>query len=158
MNWLFNLIHKCGCACLVSCLCLTTESFPYCFFMELFFYHVTVFLRGYDHNRSKLRSSEVCEKWLQAPWKKASKWTLYLSSNLRIWKMKPMQKCLKQHSVYWPAGGEVRLYWGLWENDSTSHLIYCLSKLVPNDLMVFISSFKSSSVQHDVHFVNYGPI
>ena len=27
-----------------------------------------------------------------------------------------------------------------------------------NDFMVLISSFKSSSVQHDVNLVNYGPI
>ena len=35
--------------------------------------------------------------------------------------------------------------------------MYSLSKLVPNDFMVLISSFKSSSTQHDVHLVNYGP-
>ena len=39
-----------------------------------------------------------------------------------------------------------------------SHLVHELSKLVPNDFMVSISGFKSSSTQHDVHLVNYGPI
>ena len=37
-------------------------------------------------------------------------------------------------------------------------MIYELSELIPNDLMVSVSSFKSSSIQHDVHFLNYGPI
>ena len=43
------------------------------------------------------------------------------------------------------------------ENEPTSHLIYSLSELVPNDCLVLISSFKSSSTQHDVHLVNDGP-
>ena len=37
-------------------------------------------------------------------------------------------------------------------------MIYELSSLVPKTFMVSIASFKSSSTQHDVHFVNYGPI
>ena len=37
-------------------------------------------------------------------------------------------------------------------------MIYDLSKQVPNVFMVSISSFKSSSRQHDVHFVIYDPI
>jgi len=45
----------------------------------------------------------------------------------------------------------VRLYRRLWENDSTSLLIYSLS------LCFNLSSFKSSSIQHDVHLVNMGP-
>ena len=36
--------------------------------------------------------------------------------------------------------------------------MYSLSKLVANDFMVLISSLKSSSTQHDAHFVNYGPV
>ena len=38
----------------------------------------------------------------------------------------------------------------------SSHLIYCLSKLVPNDFMILVSSFKSS-IQHEVHFINNSP-
>ena len=40
----------------------------------------------------------------------------------------------------------------------SSHLIYYLIKHFPNEFMVSLSSFKSSSIQHDVHFVNDGPI
>ena len=43
-------------------------------------------------------------------------------------------------------------------NDPISHLIYYISKLVSNCFMVSIFSFKSSSIQHDGHLVNYGPI
>ena len=46
----------------------------------------------------------------------------------------------------------------LGENDPTSHFIYEPSKQFLNEFMVSISSSKSSSTQHDVHFVNYGPI
>ena len=35
---------------------------------------------------------------------------------------------------------------------------FSLFKLVTHDVMVSVSSFKSSSIQHDVHLVNYGPI
>ena len=44
------------------------------------------------------------------------------------------------------------------KNEPTSHLCYELSYLVPKTFMASVSSFKSSSTQHDVHFVNYGPI
>ena len=37
-------------------------------------------------------------------------------------------------------------------------MIYSLSKQFPNDFMVSVTSFKSSSTQHDVHFVSYRPI
>ena len=37
-------------------------------------------------------------------------------------------------------------------------LIYSLSKHFPDEFMVSVASFKSSSTQHDVHLVNYGPI
>ena len=40
-----------------------------------------------------------------------------------------------------------------WKNDPTSHLIYDLSK----KFMASIASFKSSSIQHDVHLENYNP-
>lgn len=53
-------------------------------------------------------------------------------------------------------------YWkvdrSLWENDTTSHLIYYLHKLFPDVFVVSITSFKSSSMQHDVHFVIDGTI
>lgn len=48
---------------------------------------------------------------------------------------------------------EVWLYVSVWENDPTS-----LSKQFPNEFMVSTTSFKSSSIQHDVHCVNYSPI
>ena len=41
----------------------------------------------------------------------------------------------------------------LWENDASSHLIYYFSEQFPNEFMVSIASFRSSSIQHDVHFV-----
>ena len=44
------------------------------------------------------------------------------------------------------------------ENDSTSHLMYEVGKLVPKTFMVSVASCKSSSIQHDVRLVNYGPI
>lgn len=50
------------------------------------------------------------------------------------------------------------LYVSLWENEPASHLINYLSKPFPNEFMVLIASFKSSSTQRDVHLVNYGPI
>ena len=66
--------------------------------------------------------------------------------------MKPMQKCLK------PAVFLLTSRRRFHENEPTSHLIYELSELVPNDFMDSNSSFKSSSTQHDVHLINYGPI
>ena len=42
--------------------------------------------------------------------------------------------------------------------NSTSHMIYYLSKHFPNVFMVSITSFMSTSIQQDVHFVNNGPI
>ena len=75
-----------------------------------------------------------------------------------------MQKCLKPAFSLTASRGrlhwlqkEVRLYKSLRENDLTSQLIHYLNKHFPNEIMVSIPSFKSS-IQHDVHFVNYGPI
>lgn len=42
------------------------------------------------------------------------------------------------------------------ENDPTLHLIYFLFIHFANEFMVSVTSVKSSSTQHDVHFVNYG--
>ena len=67
-----------------------------------------------------------------------------------------MWKCLKPAFLLLTCRGS--LYESQYENEPTSLLIYSLSKLVPNDFMVLISSFKSSSTHHDVHLVNYGPI
>ena len=44
-----------------------------------------------------------------------------------------------------PAGSFGSFLISLWGNEPPSLLIYSLSKLVPNDFMVLISSFKSSS-------------
>ena len=66
--------------------------------------------------------------------------------------MKPMQKCLK------PAVFLLTSRRRFHENEPTSHLIYELSELVPKDFMDSISSFKSSSTQHDDNFVNYRPV
>ena len=49
---------------------------------------------------------------------------------------------------------EVELYVSLWEKGPTSHLIYCLIRQLPNEFIVSLPRYKSSSVQHDVHFVN----
>lgn len=43
-------------------------------------------------------------------------------------------------------------------NDLTSYLIYCLSKQLPNELMVSAANFQYSLRQHDVHLKNNGPI
>lgn len=40
----------------------------------------------------------------------------------------------------------------------TFHLIYHLNKKFSKEFMVSITSFKTSSIQHDDHFANYGPI
>ena len=56
------------------------------------------------------------------------------------------------------ATAEVTLYYSQYKNEPSSHLIYELSELVPKTFMVSVTSFKSSSIQHDVDFVNYGPI
>ena len=53
---------------------------------------------------------------------------------------------------------EVRLYVSLWENDPTFHLIYHLAKQFPNEFTVSVCRFKSSSMQHDVAFINDCPI
>lgn len=53
---------------------------------------------------------------------------------------------------------EVWLYVSLQENDPTSHLICYVSKHFPNGFMVSVTSFMSPSIQHNVHFVIYGPI
>ena len=53
---------------------------------------------------------------------------------------------------------EVWLNGSLWENDSNSHLIYYLNKHFTFEFMVLIASFKTSSIQHDFHCVNYGSI
>ena len=50
------------------------------------------------------------------------------------------------------------LYWSLWENDPTSNLICYFCKVVPNYFMVYFFTFKSSSIQHDIYFMNCGPI
>lgn len=47
---------------------------------------------------------------------------------------------------------EVRLYVSLWKNGNIS-----LCNSFSSEFMVSVSSFKSSSMQHDVHLVNYGP-
>ena len=44
---------------------------------------------------------------------------------------------------------EEQLYGVLWQNERISHLIYSLSYLFPNEFMVSIAGFKSSSIQHD---------
>ena len=76
-----------------------------------------------------------------------------------LWKMKPMRKCFIPtlyififDSTVWKESQS------LCKNDPSSDLIYELSKLIPNDFMVLVASFKSSSIQNDVHFINYGPI
>lgn len=51
---------------------------------------------------------------------------------------------------------DIRLYVSLWENDPASHLISHVSKQFPVEFMVTVPTFKSSSIQHDVHLVNYG--
>ena len=91
--------------------------------------------------------------------------TLWPIANLQGWKVKPMRKCQKPAFYLMTIRGrldwlqkEVWLYGSPWENDPTSLLIYYLSKLFPNEFMVSITSFMSSSIQPDVHFVNYGPI
>ena len=63
-----------------------------------------------------------------------------------------------QHKKHNRFQKEVWFYVSIWKNDPTSHLIYYLSKHVPNELMVSISSFKSSSTQHGVSLVNYDRI
>ena len=70
----------------------------------------------------------------------------------RFWKIRTMLKCLK------PAFPPLWLYRSLWENEANSHMIYDFSELVPNNFKVLISSFKSSSIQHDVHLINDGLI
>ena len=71
-------------------------------------------------------------------------------------------KCLKLSSFEWPAGGDLQkvvwLYVSLWGSDPTFHLSYSLSKQSPNEFMASFASLKSSSTQHDFHFVNYGHI
>lgn len=44
------------------------------------------------------------------------------------------------------------------ENNTSLHFIYYLTKQFSNELMVSDASLKASSVQHDVHLVNYSPI
>lgn len=41
------------------------------------------------------------------------------------------------------------------KKDPNSHMIYFLSKQSLNEFCVSIATFKSS-IQHDIHFVNYG--
>ena len=72
-----------------------------------------------------------------------------------------MWKCLKSTFFNWQTSLvsiDTWLHVSLWENDPTSDLIYNLSQQFPFDFMFSVSSFKSSSMQHDVHFVNCGPI
>lgn len=44
------------------------------------------------------------------------------------------------------------------KHDSTSHLIYIVSNYFPEAFMVSNASFNSPLIQHDAHFVSYGPI
>lgn len=53
---------------------------------------------------------------------------------------------------------KISLYLSLWGNDLTSHLIYYPRKQFPIDITISILSFESSSIQHDVHCVNYVPL
>lgn len=53
---------------------------------------------------------------------------------------------------------EVSLYRSLRDNDPTSHLMYYFRKHFPNEFRASIVSFKSSSMQHGVHFVNFAPV
>ena len=59
--------------------------------------------------------------------------------------------------LYW-FQTEVQLYVSLWENGSTSHWLYYLSKRFSNEFLISFTSFKSSSLQTDIQFVNHGPI
>lgn len=70
---------------------------------------------------------------------------------------------LNLHFLEWPArssstGCKKDFYISLWENNLSSQLIYCLGKHFFNDFMVSFPSFRYCTVQHDVHFVNDGPI
>lgn len=45
------------------------------------------------------------------------------------------------------------------KNDPTSHfIIYYLRKQFAHEFIVSVATFKSSPVQHDVHYVNYDAI
>ena len=52
----------------------------------------------------------------------------------------------------------VWLYVSLWENVPNSQEIDHLSKQFPNGFLVSVSTFRSSSIQNDDHFVKYGHI
>lgn len=46
----------------------------------------------------------------------------------------------------------------LWENDPSSQLIHRLSKRFPEEFVISVCMIKSSSVEHDLYLVNYGPV
>ena len=53
---------------------------------------------------------------------------------------------------------EIKFYVSSWENYTISTLLDYHNKQFPNKFMVSIASFKSASIQNDVHWVKYGPI
>ena len=59
--------------------------------------------------------------------------------------------------LYW-LQKEVWLLLSLWENDSNFYLISRHIKPSLDEFVVSISSNKSSSIQHDGHFEDYGAI
>lgn len=78
--------------------------------------------------------------------------------SFRVWKMKWFKTCrllftndltITNELTSW-FQKEVRLYVSLWENAPPSRLIYYLSKQFPNEFMVSLTSFKSSSIQHEI--------
>lgn len=75
--------------------------------------------------------------------KKRSWYKLYKS--FWIWKVEPMQKCLKLTVFLVDSRGclwlQVWLCRSLWENDPTSHLI-CISKQCPDECLVSVTSDK----------------
>lgn len=64
------------------------------------------------------------------------------------------------HSSWRPAGcqNDVWLCASLWENNPTSHLIYFFNNQFHNEFTSSITSFQSSSLQHDIWFLNHGSI
>lgn len=71
-----------------------------------------------------------------------------------FWSVKTRRMCLEHAFLLMACRG--RLHW--FQKDAPTLLIYYLSQQFPNVFMVSIACPKSSSSQHDVHFVHCCPI
>ena len=118
----------------------------------------------YTHLYCQLNESISC-LFLMEKTRCASEWSANLNKIIQVVFYKLKGKSIQVYSSVLtciPSNSQQegtplvakRSHVGLWENDTTSHLIYYLSNQFLNVFMVSISTLKSSSTKHNVNFVD----